>query len=348
MDEQTINLMLALLRCSLNGTQPDFLPISEKEWTQVFWLCRKHGVVTMINDVIDELPDELKPQGDIALSWSLSAERTRYHYARQEQVLAKIQQMATEAGLQLVLIKGMTLSKLYPHPSSRACGDIDVYFPGNYRKGNQLLGAPEAELDGKHAEMAVDGVTVENHIRFLDQGYISQRRAEKFITDSLGQVSTEGELPPMANMVYLLMHTVSHLTAKIKLPLRNFIDWGIFLRANQDRLDPIECHKVMNKIGMDYAFNIFTLLAGEFIGTDLSRYVNDKVIPADVERMRLMILNKDYQAPLDRTLPLLKRLAARLKRNRQRRWLYRYLPSNAAERLAFNLIRIFYKGTIVH
>lgn len=348
MDPKTINLMLALLRCSLNGEQPDFLPITEEEWTQVFWLCRKHGVVTMINDVIESLPDELKPQGDIALSWSLSADRTHYHYAKQEQVLEKIRQMSANAGLQLVLIKGMTLSKLYPHPSSRSCGDIDVYFPGNYHKANQLLGAPDAALDGKHSEMAVDGVTVENHLRFLDQGYLSQRRAEKYIIRSLGQVSPEGELPPMANMVYLLMHTVSHLTAKIKLPLRNFLDWGIFLRAYQDQLDPAECHRVMNKIGMDYAFNLFTILAGEFIGTDLSRFVGNKVIPDDVDRMRHMILYKDYQPPLDRTLPLPRRILARLQRNRQRRWLYRYLPSNAAERLAFNIIRIFYKGTIVH
>lgn len=347
MDEKTINLMLELLHCSLNGTQPQCLPLTEEEWTNIFWLCRKHGVVTMINDVIEQLPAELQPQGDIALSWTLSAERTHYHYARQEQVLSKIRKMATDAGLQLILIKGMTLSKLYPHPSSRACGDIDVFFPGNYMKGNQVLGNPEATLDGKHAEMAIDGVTVENHLRFLDKGFRSQRQAERYIQASVHQASPEGELPPMANMVYLLMHTVSHLTAKIKLPLRNFLDWGIFLKAYQEELNPAECHKVMNSIGMDYAFNILTALASEFIGSDLSRYIDTrKIIPADVARLRQMVLHKDYMPPLDRTLPFFKRIKTRIKRNSQRRWLYRYLPSTAYERVSHTIIRIFYKGSL--
>lgn len=347
MDEQTINLMLALLRCSLNGAQPDCLPLTEEEWTQVYWLCRKHGVVTIINDVIEQLPANLQPQGDIALSWALSAERTRYHYARQEQVLAKIRKISEDAGLQLVLIKGMTLSKLYPNPSSRACGDIDIYFPGNYMRGNQALGNPEATLDGKHAEMAIDGVTVENHLRFLDKGFRSQRRAEQYITNSLSDVSPEGELPPMANMVYLLMHTVSHLTAKIKLPLRNFLDWGIFIKANQEKLDPAECQALTKQLGMDYAFNILTILASEFIGSDLSKYIDPKkVIPSDVTRLRQMVLNKDYMPPLDRALPFFKRFATRLRRNRQRRWLYRYLPSTAFERVSHTVIRIFYKGRL--
>lgn len=333
----TIDLMLKLLHCSLNNRQPDFLPISEQEWTDVFWLARKHGVVTMINDVIEALPTKLQPHSDIALSWSLSAERTHYHFDRQAEVLEKIRHKSEEAGLQLVLLKGMTLAKLYPHPNSRACGDIDIFFPGNYMKGNALLGNAEATLDGKHSEMAIDGVTVENHLYLLDQNYRSQRKAEKYIQQHATEASAESELPPLANMVYLLMHTVSHLTAKDKLPLRNLLDWGIFLKARQAELNPQECHQLVHKIGMEDAFNILTQLASEFTDTDLSRYIIGKLRAEDVNKMRAMVLNKDYRPPMPKGLSPIAKIRLRITRNRTNRWLYRYLPSNSAERMLYRI-----------
>ena len=182
-----------------------------------------------------------------------------------------------------------------------------------------------------------EGVTIENHLHFLDLNYLSQRKAEEYIINSLKDASPEGYLPPMGNLVYLLMHTVCHLTAKVKLPLRNILDWGIFLRSHQDQLDPVECHKVMRHIHMDEAFNILTLISGEFIGTDLSRYIDrNKIIEKDVKKLRNLILNKDYLPPVPKELKGLKRIKARYNRRSQRRWLYRYLPSSAWERFISN------------
>lgn len=341
MDKIT-ELMLQLLRCSLNKQQPQLSPISLDEWEKLYWLCRKHGVVTIVYDAIEMLPAEQRPQGDIALSWELSAERTRSHFAHQAQVLDSIYKKSKEVGIQPILIKGMSLARLYPRPDSRACGDIDIYFPNNYERGNQILGNSNASLDGKHAEIEFDGVIIENHLHFLDLNYRSQLRAEKYILKSLKDASPEGFLPPLGNMVYLLMHTICHLTAKVKLPLRNIIDWGIFLKAYQERLNPVECHKIMQHIRMDDAFNVLTLIAGEFIGEDLSGFIDKKKIRTDdVEKLRKLILNKDYLPPVPKELRGLKRLKARYHRNRQRRWLYRYLPSNGIERTYHNIKHTF-------
>ena len=345
--DATTQQMLALLRASLNNAVPDQLPATTEEWEKLFWLSRKHGVVTMINDAIEQLPPQQQPQGDIALSWTLSAERTRYHYNHQAEVLETIRRKADAEGIRLGLIKGMSLSRYYPTPCSRPCGDIDIFFmpltKKNYERGNILLGCPDAALDGKHAEVAIDGVAVENHLHFLDLNYISQRRAERYIRASLSDVSSEGYLSPMGNMVYLLMHTVCHLTAKFKLPLRNILDWGMFLKANSDVLNPADCRRVMRRIGMVPAFNMLTLLAGEFVGDDLSRFVSSPVPQEDIDRMRELILDKKYLDHVPAGLNPVERFRVRLQRNRQRRWLYRYLPSTAAERVLNNLIRLVYK-----
>jgi hypothetical protein len=90
---------------------------------------------------------------------------------------------------------------------------------------------------------------------------------------------------------------------------------------------------------MDEAFNILTLISGEFIGTDLSRYIDrNKIIEKDVKKLRNLILNKDYLPPVPKELKGLKRIKARYNRRSQRRWLYRYLPSSAWER-SFNIFK---------
>ena len=340
MDTTTQNMLL-LLRISLSGKKPEIPVFTYKEWEDIYWLARKHGVVTMINDAIEMLPPDHQPQGDIALSWTLSAERTRYHFNHQAEVLGLIDRKAQAEGLPYVLLKGMNLARLYPRPDSRACGDIDICFPHNYEKGNALLGNPDAKVDGKHAEMVIDGVNVENHLRLLDLHFKSQKRAERYVWAAMDPVPDDHCLPPMANMVYLLMHTVCHLTAKFKLPLRNILDWGIFLRANRSTLNPQECHRTMQHIGMVDAFNLLTYLAGDFIDTDLSAFIIGKVREKDVARMRELILTKQYLDPVPKGLPLHKRIVARIRRRRQRRWLYRYLPSTRYERLRSLIVQQF-------
>lgn len=287
----------------------------------------------MVYDAIASMPPDQQPTGDIAISWALSADRTRYRFHEQERVLNSITSRAHEAGLQWVVLKGMSLARYYPNPSSRACGDIDLFFPGHYAEANILLGNPEATVDGIHSEIRVDGVMVENHVSILNSYHRSLRLAEQYIHSTLKDLTPEGYLSPMGNMVYLLMHTVHHLTAKDKVPLRNLVDWGMFLRANTATLQPEECHRVMRHIGMVPAFNILTYLAGDFIGFDLGRYIIGRVRTTDAARMRELILTRQYLAPVPKGLPPIKYVIARLRRNRARRWIFPYLTSNAGERL---------------
>ena len=336
----TTTQMIALLRCSLNGHNPEPLPCSTEEWEKLYWLARKHGVVTMINDIIEKLPPDRQPQGDIALSWPLSADRTRYHYARQAEVLEKLRQKASAQGLRILVLKGIGLSRLYPVPSSRACGDIDLLFlplsRQSFDAGNRLLGINDNKVHGKHTETIIDGVPVENHLTFLDLNYASQKSAEQYIRSSLSDVTSEGFLPPMADMVYLLMHTVSHFTAQFKLPLRNILDWGMFLQANRKVLSPQECHHVMRQIGMTDAFNMLTQMAGEFIGTDLSDFISKPIRRRDADRMRGLILDKKHIEYIPKGLSPIQRFMTRISRNNHNRWLYRYLPSSRRERIKKN------------
>lgn len=334
-DKNTMDEMLLLLKASLQGVEPCLE--QDADWQGLFALARQHGVVTLLYDAILCLPPEQQPQGDMALSWALSAERTHHHFAHQAEVLQTLARQSKESALPMLLVKGMELAKLYPEPDSRACGDIDVYFFDRYEEGNALLGAAGAPLDGKHSEVAVDGVMVENHLTLLDQDHRSQRRAEQYIYATLPQATRDADgiyhLAPMAGMVYLLMHTVSHLTAKYKMPLRNVLDWGLFLDAHRAELSPDECRRVTRRLGMTDAFTMLTSLAEEFTGRDLGEYALGRLRTDDRRRMRRLILEKDYLPHVPETLTFLDQLRLRLRRYRERHWLYRYLPASRLERI---------------
>lgn len=334
-DNNTMDVMLLLLKASLQEAEPCLE--QDADWQELFGVARQHGVVTLLYDAILRLPPERQPQGDMALSWALSAERTRHHFAHQAEVLHTLAQRSKEAGLPMLVLKGMDLARLYPVPDSRACGDIDVYFFDRYAEGNALLGDACAALDGKHAEVKVDGVPVENHLTFLDQVYRSQRRAEQYIVSTLPQATPDAEgvyhLAPMGAMVYLLMHTVSHLTGKYKMPLRNVLDWGLFLDAHRAELPPRECRQVVRRLGMSDAFAALTSLAIDFTGRDLQQYVARRVDPDGLGRLRSLILKKDYLPHVPEELPFFEQLTLRIQRYRSRHWLYRYLPASRAERI---------------
>lgn len=339
-DNNTMDVMFLLLKASLQEAEPCLE--QDVDWLRLFGVARRHGVVTLLYDAILRLPPERRPQGDTALSWALSAERTRHHFAHQAEVLRTLAQRARAAGLPLLIVKGMDLAKLYPVPDSRACGDIDVYFFDRYDEGNALLGDAGARLDGKHAEVTVDGVTVENHLTLLDQAFRRQRRAEQYIVSTLPQATQDAEgvyhLAPTGAMVYLLMHTVSHLTGKYKMPLRNLLDWGLFLDAHRAELSPVECRRVVRRLGMTDAFDMLTALAGEFTGCCLDDYVAGRVRGKDLRRMRRLTVERDYLPHVPEELAFFEQLRLRLRRHRQRRWLYRYLPVTPAERMS-NIFR---------
>ena len=334
-NDNTMDVMLLLLKASLQGTEPCL--DADADWQGLFALARQHGVVTLLYDAILRLPLQRQPQGDMALSWALSAERTRHHFAHQAEVLHSLAQRSREAALPMLMVKGMELARLYPVPDSRACGDIDVYFFDRYEEGNALLGAAGASLDGKHSEVAVDGVMVENHLTLLDQNYRSQRRAEQYIYATLPQATQDADgvyhLAPMGGMVYLLMHTVGHLTAKYKMPLRNVLDWGLYLDAHRAELSPDECRRVTRRLGMTDAFTMLTSLAAEFTGRDLDEYLVGRLRAGDRRRMRRLILEKAYLPHVPEDLTFLSQLRLRLRRYRERHWLYRYLPQSRWERI---------------
>lgn len=93
----------------------------------------------MIGDGMERLPEELRPPRDIRLRWALTAEEQEKRYRRQQKKAAKMAAAFAENGIRMLVLKGLGLSRDYPVPAHRECGDIDIYLFGASDEGDRLL-----------------------------------------------------------------------------------------------------------------------------------------------------------------------------------------------------------------
>ena len=74
-----------------------------------------------------------------------------------------------EEGLSTTILKGFSLSALYPNPNLREFSDIDIFSGESYDAANACFakhGVMVDSVDGHHAYLKVDGISVEHHFAF--------------------------------------------------------------------------------------------------------------------------------------------------------------------------------------
>lgn len=123
---------------------------------------------------------------------ALSAEKLEERYRHQQQTASKLAARFSEEGLRMLLLKGLGLSRDYPIPEHRECGDIDIYLYGQSDKGDRILHeiGHTSKFDvPKHSEYVWDGVLIENHRTILN---VRRNRTEPGAERPVGAVTGEG------------------------------------------------------------------------------------------------------------------------------------------------------------
>lgn len=109
----------------------------------------------------------------------MTAERQEKRYRRQQEKTAKMAAAFAENGIRMLVLKGLGLSRDYPVPAHRECGDIDIYLFGASDEGDRLLlqmGAQPYFDVPKHSSHTWDGILIENHRTILN---VRRNRSER-------------------------------------------------------------------------------------------------------------------------------------------------------------------------
>ena len=176
------------------------------------------------------------------------------------------------------LLKGLGLSRDYPVPAHRECGDIDIYLYGQSDKGDRILHEIGAHLYfdvPKHSEYVWDGVLIENHRTILNvRRNRTERELNALLVRLLEKDGTHGlvpgiQTPPATfNAIFLIRHAAVHFQKEGIVPW-HLCDWACFLTRHWDEIDHALFRTAMEDYRMDRFADLMTAAAVEYLGAEV-------------------------------------------------------------------------------
>jgi hypothetical protein len=280
--------------------------IATVDWREVCVLAKRQGVLAIVWDSIQKLttegkltPDQL-PNKSLKLQWALSAEHIEKRYRKQLALASELSEVYAIQGIGTIVLKGLAISRYYPTPEHRECGDLDCFLvklDGShqdftpiknshdrpvvcYDEGNQLAKDAGADVKigfYKHSHITYKGLMVENHAFCTAvRGSRDKKQFERHLqtlltTQPLTPIGNSKLLSPCAdfNALFLTAHSFQHfLTEGIK--LRHVLDWALLLNAEQNNIDWRSFYEWCDKMHFTKFADALTAIAVEDLGIEIT------------------------------------------------------------------------------
>lgn len=234
------------------------------DWKCLWKMASLQGVSAICLDGLQKLD---KDSGCLALipkplkmQWIASIVKQEKAYDGQWNAAKGLADLYGKQGEDTYVLKGFSLSRLYPKPEHRPCTDMDCYLMDAYEEGNRIAKENGLTVDCsyyKHSKILLRGLTVENHQYLLPiKGSGKAKRFERELRlwiDNGGNEYIGGSqlkaTSPFFDAVYVLAHAQEHFLNEGVI-LRHICDWAMVLRAHGDKVDWDEWKHVCKEYGM--------------------------------------------------------------------------------------------------
>lgn len=270
----------ALLRAGLWNCEVDFAAWEngpDVDWNIVYELACQQALVGIVFDGIGHLPAPMCPPQKMVLKWYAEVVRIERANVAVDQALFSLLSLYKKEGIVPLLLKGQGIGRLYPCPSHRQPGDIDLFMPDDYERSKTLLKekgiALVAECE-KHVEYIFQGVVVENH-KYAACFYnpCRNRKLQKWASRWMKEDPERwlgGEqdvcVPPAGfNVVFLLIHMLLHFIPS-GIGLRQVCDWALLLRTYHQEIDWNRLGLEIRELGLEHALQAFGYVAVHYLG----------------------------------------------------------------------------------
>ena len=282
----TTAVYLDLIKSGLweNGTR--LLPYGEIDYSAIYDMAEKQGVVGLVAAGLEHVTDVKIPQ-IAALTFAGVTIQMEQRNKAMNQFIAELVEKMRAADIYTVLVKGQGVAQCYERPLWRPSGDVDFLLSEeNYKKAKAFLlplssGNKEEERYSQHLGMNIGQWYVEIH-GTLRTGLAARvdRQVDKVVRDSLFMMNGEfGEgtrvwnngktdiyLPEPTNDVFLVFtHFIKHFY-KEGMTLRQVCDWCRLLYTYRKSLDSGKLESWIRKSGLMGEWKTFGAIAIEYHG----------------------------------------------------------------------------------
>ena len=305
-------MLFALLRASLHEQETEtsfFVKATETDWNECFNLAKKQGVIALAWDGVLKLPTPLHPDMELKLQWGIKVEHLERKYQRYCKVATEITELYKQHGIATLHLKGVGLSTLYPVPSHREGGDIDIYtYSANKNLSDNeanaladtLMMQQSLEVDfdktPKHSSFRYKGIPVENHKSFLNiHSYQIAQEVEALLRKNMhpqpAKLGTEEIwIPsPEFNKLFVFFHAAQHLGSGLS--LHHLCDWAVLINR-YDLPKGITDKRLLRTIAT------FTTLCNQLLGTAV-KVKEEKMFAEKI--LNEILYPKYYKRPLPKS-----------------------------------------------
>jgi len=266
-----------ILRFTLGNS--DVCPkVSTEEWRDIFTIAQQQCMSAVILNGIKSIKNG-GPDEDTVMDWAGEANEI----ARQNELLCKnavaVAGQFSRMGFESCLLKGQGNASMYPMPSTRTPGDIDIWLRG---KPDEIIALirkhyPKAKACYHHIDCPqFRGSDVEVHYRpaFM-HNFLYNKRIQKFFADnSSSQFANkvkmaEGEIAiptPVFNAVFQICHIYKHLFQE-GIGLRQLTDYYYLLTTN-DFPKNTDYNKLFSRLGLRKISGAITWILEKQMGMD--------------------------------------------------------------------------------
>lgn len=326
------DILYKLLRAGVLNCKPEVEDVSAVDWDAMMDDASEQGILAWVWDGICMLPQELQPARKYRINWGLSAQEVWAKYSKHQQVLQKIVNICTNNGVRVLLMKGIALSVLYPKPESRPCGDIDIYLFEDYAKGNRLLTGGDVNRIDKHANITIDGVLIENHYQFFEPNTAMKRKIMDYLASTFDDVVLTEDgyytFSNEANCVFLTFHTLKHFTEGLLIPIRNVLDFAMFLDKHRQQLPSETLLARMQEFELSDGFEMLLYFSEWILGVSFGEYHRGIIPSSEVEKIKSVWLGEKAVAAFEDKNNGISRVFNFYKKRHQIRCISKHIPAN--------------------
>lgn len=275
------------------------------DWAAFYEFAKKQTLVGIIFNGIQMLPKNVAPKLDMLMRWFGMSRKIKMRNDLLNKATVAIYDKVKAAGYSCCILKGQCNAVMYPNPSARIPGDVDVWVNASRENIRTLASSLAKDGNGhvddesfNHIGLTIKGIAVELHSTpcFM-ANFIYNRRLQKWLKRNVSlQCSNMVELPNDAgtvavptlsfNIFYQLHHLYHHYFYE-GVGLRQIVDYYFVIMKSEERSmkNITALHHDIKHLGLWNFAGAIMYVLHQVMGL-----TKDKMIaPMDVTRGRMLL-----------------------------------------------------------
>ena len=275
-----IELFFNLIKCGIGKENALPRTPAEKEWELLFEMSQKQTLVGIAFAGIERLPQEQRPPKGVLLQWYKMSTLIKSKNAELDKKCAIVSAKFKSEGFNNCILKGQGVAQLYPDPTLRTPGDIDIWLDGGDIKAIDYVRQffPGCEPTYHHVDFPIaPGLDIEVHYRpTWTYNPITNKRLQRFFTlnaekQFVNKITTANgsfRVPTLAfNRIYILMHIYRHLFFE-GIGMRQVLDYYFVLQQEISPEEEREYIEQLKKFGLKKFAGATTYAMQKMFGLD--------------------------------------------------------------------------------